>query len=38
MYIQQVISQKYATKLKGEGGTTKSQNLGIEGQKKLWKN
>ena len=36
MYIQQLISQKYATKL-GGGRTTKFQNLGTEGQKKLWK-
>ena len=36
MYIQQVISQKYATKLWRR--TTKFQNLGIEGQIKLWKN
>ena len=38
MYIQQLISQKYATKLGGGGGGTKKfQNLGTEGQKKLWK-
>ena len=39
MYIQQVISQKYPSKLGvAGGGRTKSQNFGIEGQKKLWKN
>ena len=39
MYIQEVMSQKYATKL--EGGLLKGVLkgiLGIEGQKKLWKN
>ena len=34
MYIQQAISQKYATKLGGR--TSKSQNLGIELQKYLF--
>ena len=37
MYIQQLISQKYATKLGGGGRKKKFQNLGTEGQKKLWK-
>ena len=42
MYIQQLISQKYATKLGGGGGggggrKTKFQNLGTEGQKSCGK-
>ena len=38
MYIQLVMSQKYATKIRwgGEGGG--GGNLGIEGRKKFWKN
>ena len=33
MYIQQVISQKYATKLGGGGGWWQTTILGTEGQK-----
>ena len=39
MYIYQVISEKYVTKLggRGVGRTTKFQNLGTEGQKSCGK-